>query len=90
MANWNDKFESKFLKKIKLDEINELRFNLEKNKETNEYQLNIRVLKVSDSYTGPTKYGLILKVEDERKMHELEEFFNDCILNSKTIVDGEK
>ena len=30
------------------------------------------------------------KVEDERKMHELEEFFNDCILNSKTIVDGEK
>ena len=31
MANWNDKFESKFLKKIKLDEINELRFNLEKN-----------------------------------------------------------
>ena len=47
MANWNDKFESKFLKKIKLDEINELRFNLEKNKETNEYQLNIRVFKVS-------------------------------------------
>ena len=41
MANWNDKFESKFLKKIKLDEINELRFNLEKNKETNEYQLNM-------------------------------------------------
>ena len=39
---------------------------------------------------GRCFYDGDLKVEDERKMHELEEFFNDCILNSKTIVDGEK
>lgn len=58
-----------------IDERNKLVIRLERQKQTDELQVNMRVFTETEKYSGPTKMGIIMKVYDEEEIEEIKEFF---------------
>lgn len=58
-----------------IDERNKLVIRLERQKQTDELQVNMRVFTKTEKYSGPTKMGIIMKVYDEEEIEEIKEFF---------------
>lgn len=57
-----------------IDERNKLVIRLEKQKQTNELQVNMRVFTKTEKYSGPTKMGIIMKIYDGEEIKEIKDF----------------
>ena len=73
--NWNDSFENIYDNSINIYDNKELKFQINRNKDTGELSLNIRQFIISAKYTGATKNGFFQSVSNEDALNVLESSF---------------
>ena len=77
MASYNNRFNTIKNIPINIDDSKIFNFNLEQDKFTDEFVINIRQFIKTQSYTGPTKNGLFIKISSYKEFLKLKEAFNE-------------
>lgn len=77
MANYNNRFNTIKNISVAIDDSKIFNFNLEQDKFTDEFVINIRRFIKTQSYTGPTKNGLFIKISSYEEFLKLKEAFNE-------------
>lgn len=81
--SWEEKFNQLLNKELKVDENKKWKMALEEHKERGTLQMNVRLWKETEAYTGPTKSGFIVAANSAEDIKELQtafnEFFEDVI-----------
>ena len=86
MINYSQRFNTIKSIPVNIDDSKMLNFKLEQDAITNEFALNIRQFIKTQTYTGPTKNGLFIKISSYEEFLKLKEAFNELFDNIEEQV----
>lgn len=83
---WEDNFNKLIESSLKVDDSKTLKFVLEEHKTKGTMNINIREFKETETYSGATKNGLMIKVESLEQINDYQKQFNDFFESIKEMI----
>lgn len=71
--------------KMKVDDVNEVTFSVLENKRSGIMRASIREFKHTETYDGPTKNGMMIKLNTVEDVKKYQKAFNDFFENAKKL-----
>jgi hypothetical protein len=83
---FNDSNNVLFENEMKLSDVGEIKFSMLENKKSGILRAGIREFKHTDSYDGPTKNGMMIRLNTVEEVEQYQKAFNDFFEQVKKMM----